>query len=168
MLLLIIRHAIAETREAHPVTTSDEDSLRPLTAKGRRRMAAAANGIRRLVPELNLLAASPLVRAQQTAEIVATAYGSLPIETTSSLEPESAPASFLTWLRAQRGESIAVVGHEPHLGILVTWLLTGVEESRVSFRKGGACLLELPKRPNKGEALLLWALTPSQLRRIGR
>ena len=167
MLLLIIRHAIAETREA-PSVTSDHDSLRPLTAKGRRRMAAAAIGVRRLLPELNLLAASPLVRARQTAEIIATAYGSLPIVTTSSLEPESAPVSFLTWLRAQRGESVAVVGHEPHVGILVTWLLTGVEESRVSFRKGGACLLEFATRPRRGEARLLWALTPAQLRRIGR
>ena len=166
MLLLVIRHAIAETREAHSAT-SDDDSLRPLTAKGRRRMAAGAKGIRRLVPDLELLAASPLVRAQQTAAIIGKEYGGMHFVTASPLDPESAPASLLAWLRAQREETIAVVGHEPHLGIIVTWLLTGVEESHVSFRKGGACLLELPQRPRKGEATLRWALTPSQLRRIG-
>jgi hypothetical protein len=51
---------------------------------------------------------------------------------------------------------------------LVTWCMTGQVESRVALRKGGACLLEFSARPAAGGATLQWALTPSQLRRIGR
>ena len=166
MLLLVIRHAIAQSREAFAATGEDDDQ-RPLTEDGRRRMAAGAAGLHRLVPELDLIAASPLVRAQQTADIVAEEFGHLAIATTTSLRPESDAASFLPWLHRQIGEVRAVVGHEPHLGTLVTWLLTGLEQSRVPFRKGGACLLELASPPRKAEARLRWALTPSQLRRIG-
>ena len=167
MLLVVIRHAIAMTREAFAAIGAD-DALRPLTNDGRRRMTDGANGLRLLVPALDVLAASPFVRAQQTAALVAERYGGIPIVTTAALLPDSAPAAFLSWLRTVDGDVVAVVGHEPHLGMLVTWLLTGVAESRVPLRKGGACLLDVASPPRKGEAMLQWALTGSQLRRIGR
>jgi phosphohistidine phosphatase len=61
---------------------------------------------------------------------------------------------------------VAVVGHEPHLGTLVTWLLTGVAEPRVPLRKGGACLVDFTRRPGRGGGTLRWSLTPSMLRRM--
>ena len=167
MQLLVIRHAIAMTREAFALIDVD-DARRPLTYEGRLKMTAAAKGIRLLVPSLDVLASSPLVRAHQTAVIVAECYGAVPIVPTASLEPDGALDKFLSWLQELEGDVVAVVGHEPHLGTLVTWLLTGLEESRIPLKKGGACLLELASRPRKGEAMLRWALTPSQLRRIGR
>lgn len=166
MQLLMIRHAIAETPEEFAASGAD-DGLRPLTKDGRRKMAAGAKGLRRLVPALDVLAASPLVRAQQTAAIVAERYGDIPIVTTPALQPDGKPSAFLSWLRTQEGDVVAAVGHEPHLGVLVTWLLTGLAESRVPLGKGGACLLEFASRPQKGDAKLRWALTPGQLRRIG-
>jgi phosphohistidine phosphatase len=57
-----------------------------------------------------------------------------------------------------------IVGHEPHLGMLVTWLLTGVEESHVDLKKGAACLLEVEGAPGPGSARLCWSIAPSQLR----
>ena len=131
-------------------------------------MMAGAKGLRELVPSLDVLASSPFVRAHQTAVIVAERYDEVPIVTTSALEPDTTPESFLTWLHSLDDEVVAIVGHEPHLGMLVTWLLTGLEDSRLPLKKGGACLLDLAARPRKGEAMLQWALTPSQLRRIGR
>jgi phosphohistidine phosphatase len=166
MQLLVIRHAIAMAQEGFASSGAD-DALRPLTDEGRRKMAAGAKGIRELVPTLDVLAASPLVRAQQTAAIVAEAYGDVRVVTTPSLRPDSAPKEFLAWLKTQKGDVVAVVGHEPHLGMLVTWLMTGLTESRVPLRKGGACLLELAAPPREGDAMLQWALTPSQLRRMG-
>lgn len=91
----------------------------------------------------------------------------MPIETTDALEPDRAPSTFLSWLRSVEGDVVAVVGHEPHLGMLVTWLLTGLTESRVPLKKGGACLLDAGSPPREGEAMLRWALAPSQLRRLG-
>ena len=75
----------------------------------------------------------------------------------------------MPWLQ-QHGtvDLVAIVGHEPHLGILVTWLMAGLNASRVALKKGSACLLEFPDTVAGGSATLLWLLTPSQLRRIGR
>jgi len=165
MQLVVIRHAIALEREEFAPTGRD-DSLRPLTDKGRAKMKKAAVGLRELVPEISVLAASPFTRAQQTARIVAAEYGRLRVITTSSLEPDSAFEEFAEWLRTRRGDTVAVVGHEPHLGTLVTWLMTGIEESRVPMKKGAACLLEFPGKPARGTARLHWALTASQLGRL--
>jgi phosphohistidine phosphatase len=165
MQLVVIRHAIAQEREEFAPTGRD-DSLRPLTDKGSAKMKKAAAGLRELVPEISVLAASPFTRAQQTARIVAAEYEDIRVITTSTLEPDSELEAFAEWLRTRRGDTIAVVGHEPHLGSLVTWLMTGLEESRVPLRKGAACLLEFPARAEPGTALLQWALTASQLGRL--
>ena len=165
MQLVVIRHAIAQEREPF-ASTGRDDSQRPLTDKGKAKMKDAASGLRELVPSIDVLAASPLARAQQTAAIVAAEYEGLRVATTSSLEPESALEDFVAWLRTQRGETVAVVGHEPHLGTLVTWLMTGIEESRVPLKKGAAVLLKFPAAPSSGTGQLQWALTASQLGRL--
>ena len=79
MRLLIVRHAIAEDRVAFAATGKDDDE-RPLTEEGRSRMEQGARGLRQLVPALDLVATSPLVRAVQTAEILAGAYEGVAIE----------------------------------------------------------------------------------------
>src|SRR3989442_2786257 len=84
MRLLVVRHAIAEDREAFARSHKD-DSTRPLTPDGRRKMERAALGLKELVPELDVLAASPYKRAIETAEIIAAAYGGV------SLVPGPAP-----------------------------------------------------------------------------
>lgn len=165
MRLLVIRHAEAEDKDAFAATGRD-DAQRPLTERGRRRMSEGAKGLRALVTSIDLLAASPLVRAQQTAELVAHRYDGCAVETTDVLEPGTAPTRFLSWLREQDGNLIAIVGHEPDLGALVTWLLTGATESRVPLGKGAACLLDLGESPGKGKATLEWAITAAQLRRL--
>jgi phosphohistidine phosphatase len=167
MELLLVRHGIAETREAFAVTGED-DSRRPLTKRGQEKMEEIAKGLLRLVSTIDVLASSSLLRADQTAAIVSEAYGGIPVTTVPALQPESPPEDFLAWLRRQRSaQLVAAVGHEPHLGLLATWLMTGQAESRIALRKGGACLFDLGSRPDKGSAVLQWALTPQQLRRIG-
>jgi phosphohistidine phosphatase len=169
MHLLIIRHAVAEEKEAW-AATGEPDERRPLTPDGRKKMRRAARGLRRLVPELSLLGASPLTRAAQTADIVAAVYGDLEPVTVGALTPERAPADFLSWLRdaAPGHDVIAAVGHEPHLSGLVSWLLTGhASPALVELRKGAACLLRFDDdAPQKGKARLEWLLQPRQLRRL--
>jgi phosphohistidine phosphatase len=166
MQLLVIRHAIAEDREAFADTGRD-DAERPLTKRGKRQMMRVAKGLRREVKSIDLLASSPLVRAAQTAAIVAEEYGDVPIVTVPALAPDSAPEAFAAWLREQQGANVVgAVGHEPHLGILVTWLLCGGAESHVSLEKGGACLLELEGAPRRRGATLLWSLPPKILSQL--
>ena len=163
MKLLIVRHGDAGDRDAF-AETGKPDHLRPLSDKGRQQMKAAAAGLKQLVPSADLIVMSPYARAVQTAEIVRGAYGRTAHEETSTLEPEMAPAEFESWLRSQRDHEVVVaVGHEPHLGILATWLLTGIENSRVDLKKGGACLLVFDGRMKKGAGTLRWLMGPREL-----
>ena len=167
MKLLLIRHGIAEVRDVFRATGKTDD-LRPLTDEGRVKMARVALGLRELVRELSLVATSPLTRAQETAKIVADAYGLKVGAMTDTLNPDALLPDFAEWL-ASHGENdvVAAVGHEPHLSTLVTWFLSGIEESRVVFKKGGATLLEFRGRPRKGGAVLHWLAGPKVLRRLG-
>ncbi len=167
MHLLVIRHAIAEDRDEFAETGRD-DSERPLTRVGRRRMRRNARGLQRVAPVIGRIASSPYVRAVETAEIVAETLGvEEEIAIVDALTPENPSEALLPWLAVQPPEAtVAVVGHEPHLGRLVTWLMTSSSESHVVFKKGGACLLDLGVRPTGGGALLHWLLTPGQLRAI--
>jgi phosphohistidine phosphatase len=163
MQLLVIRHAIAEDKDAF-AQTGRPDSERPLTKHGRKVMARVAKGLRRQVKSIDVLAASPLVRAAQTAAIVAREYGEIFVDSVPALAPDGAPAALASWLRTHRdAEVVAVVGHEPHLGMLVTWLMTGARESHVTIDKGGACMLEIEGQPGARSATLVWSLTPDVL-----
>jgi phosphohistidine phosphatase len=165
MKLLLIRHAIAEEREDFARTGKD-DRLRPLTEEGRKRMKQGARALQEMVPEIDLLATSPLTRAAQTAAILDSVYGDLKEVEIKELSPEATPESFLRWLRKQKAATLAAVGHEPSLSLIVSWLLTGNERRIIAMRKGGACLLDFPGEIGAGRATLLWALTPGLLRAL--
>jgi len=167
MKLLIVRHAIAEDREEF-ARTGKEDDLRPITDEGRKKMKQGARGLKHQIPEIDLLATSPLTRAAQTAAVLDSVYGGLREVEIDELSPEASPVEFLSWLRQQTGETVAVVGHEPSISLILSWLLTGTEKRLFSFRKGGACLIEFPGEVGAGTASLLWALTPAQLRELAR
>jgi phosphohistidine phosphatase len=167
MRLLLLRHAIAEERDDFARTGKD-DQLRPLTDDGRKRMKQGARGLRTVVPEIDLLATSPLTRAAQTASIVDSVYGGLNEVEIEELAPEAGAADFLRWLRKQSAATVAVVGHEPSISLVLSYLLTGTERRIFSFRKGGACLLDFAGDIGAGTATLLWALTPAQLRDLAR
>ena len=170
MNLLVIRHAIAEDKEAFAASGRSDDQ-RPLTEAGRTKMRRAADGLRATCPRIAVLASSPLLRARETADIVAPAFRVPRVEIVEALRPEGAFDDLLTWLHRrvppnEQEDAItaAIVGHEPHLSRLVTWLMTSRTESRVELKKGGACLLHFEGVPAAGEAVLRWVLTPSQLR----
>jgi phosphohistidine phosphatase len=164
--LVFIRHAIAEDRGVF-ARTGRPDGERPLTEKGIRRMRLAARGLREELTELAVLATSPLVRAVETAEILAEAFDGIRVERVAALSA-GPPEAFLDWYRSVAGSgTVAAVGHEPHLGAWASWLLAGPAADFVPFKKGGACLLEFPGRVEPGAAVLRWHLGPSHLRALG-
>ena len=168
MKLLIIRHAIAEDREEF-AKSGQPDEQRPLTRAGRRRMKEIAKGLRRAVRSIDHLATSPLVRAAQTAEIVSDTWGIGGAEVIPALAPEASPEALAEWCAAHTGKDVvAVVGHEPHLSSVATWLLTGQGDSRIELKKGGACLIDLGGEARAGAGTLLWLLPPRLTRRLSR
>jgi phosphohistidine phosphatase len=163
MQLLVIRHGTAED-----VGPDGDDSARELTKAGKKEMKEVVAGLRTIVDDIDVLAASPLVRAQQTAAIVAKAYGGLPVHTVDALTPDSDPAALRDWLSKQpSAEVVAVVGHEPHLSLLITWFMTGAGDSRVALSKGGAALLDFWSEMAAGTGTLQWLLKRSELRHLG-
>jgi len=161
MKLLLIRHAIAVARGA-PGIPDDE---RPLTPRGEKRFRCAAKGLARITPRPDALFTSPLPRARRTAEIAAAAWG----RTT----PRDAPAlasGKIAELEAlldgcAEGSRVVLVGLEPHLSQLLGYVLRVRDDARLTFRKGGAALLDLPGRLADGGSLV-WYLPPKLLRAL--
>jgi phosphohistidine phosphatase len=84
------------------------------------------------------------------------------------LAPGGSKQAVLDWLRDQpESAMVALVGHEPDLGILASWLLSGHKESFISLKKGAGCLIELTDRPAAGAGKLAWLLPPAALRKHG-
>lgn len=167
MKLVMVRHGPAADR-AWCVERGKPDALRPLTTEGRRKMRAAARGLARIAPALDLVASSNLVRARETAEIVARACEVTRILALPELQPEAAPAELVAWLRTRSEGAIGLVGHEPHLGLLVGSLLADAPIAPVTFKKGQACLVEFDGQARSGRGRLAWSLAPRQLRHLGR
>lgn len=167
MNLLIVRHAIAEDRIIFAAKGQDDD-LRPLTREGTKKMQQAAQGLKKILPELDLLVSSPLTRAVQTADILHEVYHSAQREQLVLLSPGLSAEELTAWLQRQAArKTIALVGHEPDLGELATWLLAGTRaEPFVAFKKGGVLLIEFPYKIGAGQGDLRWALTPKQLRTL--
>lgn len=162
--VLIVRHAIAEDAaewaRGHP-----DDAGRPLTAEGRKKMKRVATALHSLVPDIQLLATSPLTRAVQTADILAAAYEGLDPVVVPVLAPAQSADDVTRWLAGERRhDTIAIVGHEPGLSRAASWLLAKSERSFIEIKKGAALLLQFPDAADAAAAQLVWSLTPSQLR----
>ncbi len=165
MKLLLVRHAIAEDAEAF-IMAGGSDARRPLTEVGRKKMRKGANRLRSQLGKIDLLASSPLLRARETADIIARAYGDIPILERPELDYSYPPEAVVEWLAQCSADTVVAVGHEPQLGLLTGLLLAGVPRALIAFRKGGMALCEFPDRVAIGRGLLNWALTPGQLRSL--
>jgi phosphohistidine phosphatase len=165
MELLVIRHDLPEPRDS--TAGAPADAERPLSPAGRTRARRAARALARLVGKLDVIASSGLQRADETALAIAREFGGLGVERVDALAPGAKPQALADWLRGLDGAgTVAIVGHEPGLSTLVTWLVSGLSKAWLELGKGGACLVEIPGRIAPGEARLVWLLRPGQLRRL--
>ncbi len=166
MHVLVIRHAPAADRDQF-ARTGEDDTKRPLTDDGRRKMQRIARGLHRLVESIEIIATSPLRRARETAEILSAELGGIEILEVAALAPDAPSSALLGWLGTRQESSLALVGHEPDLSRHTSWLLAARRRPFVTFRKGGACLLSIESNPRQGSATLEWAIPPRVLREIG-
>lgn len=158
---LVIRHGAAEDR-----AVSGNDADRALTAAGIEQMRAVATGLAALERPPAEVLTSPYRRARQTGDIVAAAFGDVPVVEEAALASGASAADILVALAGRlQGDTggLAVVGHEPDLGRFVSYALAATARSFLSLRKAGACLLEFPATPRAGNATLEWALDPEHL-----
>ena len=168
MKLLVIRHAIAMDRDEF-AERGESDDRRPLTKRGAKRMRKVAAGLHQIVDAIDVMATSPYTRAVETAEIVSNEFGIVPADLVAALVPDVHFDEFEAWARTYTDEEvIAIVGHEPQLSGLVTWLMTGSGESRIELKKGGACMLSFESSIRRGSGTLSWLMSPRQLRAMAR
>lgn len=164
MNLFLLRHGLAVERVARGFAN---DFDRPLTPKGRRQLRHSRAALKKLKPDLIL--SSPLVRAQQTAEIVAAELKwKKPVRFSDALKPGGKVKKLVAELNRVNPppENVLLVGHEPDLSGLISRLTTGGDDLRLDFKKGGLAKLEIEKlRPGKCAALA-WLLTPKQMKRM--
>jgi phosphohistidine phosphatase len=126
--LYLVRHAKA--------APGDPDELRPLTAEGREQARLLAGRLAAEQPEA--VVTSPLLRARETAELLARACG-LQAEPDDRLAPGATPDEVRA-TASGRGERVVVVGHQPDLGRVVAALTGGAEPP---FPPAGMAVIDL-------------------------
>ena len=160
--LYFVRHGLAEERgDAWP-----DDAKRPLTDEGISRMRKAARGLSRLGVSVDIVLTSPLVRARQTAEIVAGELDPRPsLVNVESLTPGGSYAAVVADLeKHSRKTRIALVGHEPMIGELAAKMIGS--RHPIEFKKGAVCRIDVEQLPPTGPGDLRWLMTTKMLRMV--
>ena len=141
MEVILIRHAKAEARDAN---SWPDDDQRPLTVEGRAEQRAAARAMKKMGIKFDFLVTSPLLRARETADLVAKGY---------------------RWTEApQVAEEL---GHEPDLSDLAGALISKNCDVNIAVKKSGVVGIEFDGPAEAGKGTLLYHLKPGHLRKLG-
>ncbi len=152
MELYILRHGEAEPRDSG-VAEAD----RALVKKGKSDVRDVVKTARRAKVDPQLILTSPLRRARETADIAAEAFQDCPLKETDALLPDADPSAVWKEAAGLKKDRVMVVGHEPHLGYLISFLLGN--EITVDFKKGGLIRIDVEGR-GKPRGTLKAYLTP--------
>ena len=163
MLIYLVRHG--EAVENEPQVVADED--RELSDIGRKKIKKQSKGMAaiKICPDVILTGSAK--RAVETALIIAkeldlddkveecmeiTADGD--IDMMVSLLAKIPPVT-----------SAMIVGHEPSIGKLASFLL-GSRRTIIEFKKGSVCCIEVSDLSEAEEGKLKYHLSPKQLRKL--
>lgn len=162
--LYLVRHAIAFDFDK---SQWPDDSRRPLTPEGLKRFGRAARGLREIVPSVEMVLSSPWVRAWQTAELLESEAGWPRPVACEALGSGRGPAGILQALQPfATYNAVALVGHEPGLHELASYLLTADTDAQIEMRKGSVAHLEIGEGLRPGAGRLHWLLPPKVLRAL--
>ena len=165
--LFILRHGIAVE---HGAPGFANDDARPLTPKGRRQMHKITAAMRAMKLRFDLILSSPLVRARQTAEIVATDLKlKKRLDFADALKPGGDVKALVKKINKldSAPKNVVLVGHEPYLSELISRSVTGRPDASVALKKGGLAKLEAEELHAGKCATLAWLLTPAQMKLMG-
>lgn len=154
MKVLFVRHATAEDGGA-----SLRDWDRALTDEGRAEAPLISNALHVLELQPDVVLSSPLVRAHQTAEIVAPALGCT-VTFADELQPGNGTVDNLQQLLVRHtADTVMLVGHEPDLSSLAA-RLCNADERGILLKKAGLIRVDIEGRVRAGRGRLVWLLTP--------
>jgi phosphohistidine phosphatase len=156
MEIYFLRHGDAGAAEGW----KGPDAERPLSAEGTARMQREADAIARLRPGVDLILTSPLVRARQTAQIVAQALhkeGALSPD--DRLAPGFHARALARILEEHAGRAgLMLVGHEPDFSSVIAACTGG---GRIECKKGSLIRVDITGPSLAG--ILVWLLPPRVL-----
>lgn len=149
---------------------SEADDTRPLTADGKNEVAQVAASLVTLQLTPSHLFTSPLTRAQETAKIVGMILcPAITMAFCKALEPGSSPQFLMTFIRTLPHHSVVLcIGHEPLLGTMASYLLSGEVSQSYPMSKAGVGLIHLPSSAGAGMGILRWWTTPAQLMELSQ
>jgi phosphohistidine phosphatase len=153
MRLYLVRHGEALSEQ--------QDRRRPLSKEGRKQAAKIADFLVRVGVEPERICHSGKLRAQQTAEIVASRLKRTDgLEAKSGISPNDPIESFLAEI-AEWTKDALVVGHQPFLGLFTSSLLAGDSSKYlVDFRLCGSACLE---QADHSSWVINWLVAPEFL-----
>jgi phosphohistidine phosphatase len=139
--LYLIRHGLAGQHGDY-----EDDTQRPLTDQGKQKTRQVAKRLHELEIQFDLIVASPLVRAKQTAEIFKETGLGKHLEEAAYLAPGGDMQTWLHWLEGWKDadKSLALVGHEPVLSTWAERLIWGETRGTIILKKAGLIGLTVP------------------------
>jgi phosphohistidine phosphatase len=142
--MILWRHAEAfETREVQ------DDMDRALTPKGERQAQRMAAWLNRQLPSSARVLASPARRTQQTVQALDRKF-----KTLDALAPDGTVEGLLHAARwPDSREPVLVVGHQPTLGLVAAYLVSGQAQAW-AVKKGGAWWLRAREREGQLQVVL--------------
>jgi phosphohistidine phosphatase len=154
MNLFLFRHAEAEER-----SSTGRDADRVLTRKGREAAKTVASALARL-DTIGAIWHSPMARAEETASFAAKEFPEASVWETPSLLPEASPDQVLDEIAHRRPGEVLLVGHQPHLGLLLSLCVAGNDASKIPMRKASLARVKFagdhPSPPGK----LIYLISP--------
>jgi phosphohistidine phosphatase len=163
MNLIILRHSNAEDLDEKKYP---EDSLRPLTKKGVKRIHRVAKLMRKFKINVDYILSSPAIRAYDTARVVRKEFKleKERLQTTQSLLTEANPGPIIAEIaKITDCENLLIVGHEPFLSTLVSHLICGNPMVSIQLKKSGFCCLTVESLNEEPKAMLTMLFDPIML-----
>jgi phosphohistidine phosphatase len=158
MKLIFVRHAEALDR-----TAAMTDEMRYLTSEGRGSFRKTARTLLKQGVEPSLILTSPLIRAVQTAEILAETLAFFgPLLVRNELRPGFDMEKLQNLLNEfQSADEVVFVGHEPDLSGLITALLSLPDG--FNLKKGAAVKLKSDPKNLQNTTLFKWLAIGNKL-----
>ncbi len=162
--LYLIRHGIAENGY-------EDDTQRPLSDEGHKKTRLVAKRLHELGLRFDLLQTSPLVRAQQTANIFADIFDACAVQQSDELAPKGSFEAWIGWASKWIEQhpqpakaSLGIIGHEPDLSTWAEMLIWGESKGTLVLKKAGIIGLVLPtNQPWQCNGILFLSIPPKLL-----
>ena len=153
MDLILWRHAEAEALA--PEAPFSDDNERQLTGKGRKQAAKMGLWLNSLLPQGCRILVSPSVRTRQTALALGRKF--IIVDELNTDSNVKKMLNVYNWPHSR--EPVLIIGHQPHLGDIVSTLIPGMGSS-CAIRKANVWWISQKENSQDAAPFLKAVMTP--------